>query len=303
MTKSYITVSAAGLAFIASVLLAFEFGTTFTQPAQSNSLVMVSNQVQFVPASVEPAQISDGQISSPQGTAAGSFIYQGVLIDSSGNPATGPLQITFTLFSILPTPINFTSVAAIVNFDEQGLFQVFIPLPDPEELVGIESLGVRVRLTETGEVIDLTNVRYTPIAWFSEYAATSGFADEAQEAEVAQTADALTNDQTVSITLGPNFSPAVFGGQAPYATRLGNMVFLNGAFRTDVDNPNSLTIGTLPPNMRPSAPQFLAIHSNLSMTSGNAAVTVSTDGTIRMLSSNYSAGISFFLNGAYFTID
>lgn len=308
MSKSVLTISAACFVFVASVVIAFVVGASVVQREASSRLVLMSSEFE-----IRNDQVSNDQVSKidskNQGTPTGTFSFQGVLYDESGAPASGPVQLTFTVFSTLPTPINFISSVNIVNIDENGLFETIIPLPDPEVFTGIESLGVRVVETMTNEIIAIPSVRHTPRAWFSEYAVTSGFAesaafaDEAQEAAIAQTADALTNDQTVSITLAQDFSPGVFGGQAPYATRLGNMVFLNGIFSNDVANPNGMIIGTLPPNMRPSSSQVLAIHSNLSTSSGNAAVTITDDGTIRMFSSNYSAGFSFFLNGAYFTID
>lgn len=303
MSKSVLTISAAYFVFVASVVIAFVAGASVNQREASSRLVLMSSEFE-----IRNDQISKTD-SENQGTPSGTFSLQGVLYDESGAPASGPVQLTFTVFSLLPTPINFISSVNIVNIDENGLFETIIPLPDPEVFTGIESLGVRVVETMTNKSVANINTRYTPRAWFSEYAVTSGFAenaafaDEAQEAAIAETADALTNDQTVSITLAQNFSPGVFGGQAPYATRLGNMVFLNGIFSNDVANPNGMIIGTLPPNMRPSSSQILAIHSNLSTSSGNAAVTITSDGTIRMFSSNYSAGFSFFLNGAYFTID
>jgi hypothetical protein len=309
MSKSSITISITGLVFIASILGSFVIGTSLNRsPAHSAAadLALINNAVRFN-AEFDRDPQSLGDIQAPQGST-GFFTYQGVLLDDMGSAAVGPVGLEFIVSSLSPvarihTQITFNDIMP----DGQGRIQVDLPLPDASTMSIWTDFFLTIRDPMTlVPIIDELPLANAPLAWISQHARssdTSVFAQNAIFADLAQEADSLTNDDTVELTLTSDFDPAPIGGQPPNATRLGNMVFLSGAFRNNVNNPNGVILATLPPNMRPSETHILALHVSLSTTSGNAAVTITTDGTIRILSSAYTPGFAFFLNGVYFTVE
>ena len=80
-------------------------------------------------------------------------------------------------------------------------------------------------------------------------------------------------------------------------------MFLSGEMTNTAPNPNGVLVGTLPVGMRPATSQVMTIHVSLSTAAGNAALRVQTNGEIRFISSNYSPGFVFFLNGACFPVE
>ena len=315
MSKSILTISITGLIFLASIIGAFVIGSSLKRsPADpaSAEFTLINNEVRFNSVPDRDPQSIDGiqqldDTQTPQGSN-GFFTYQGVLLDDMGNAAVGPVGLEFIVSSLSPvarihTQVTFNDIMP----DAQGRIQVDLPLPEASTMSIWTDFFLTIRDPLTlVSIIDELPMANAPLAWISQHARssdTSVFAQNAIFADLAQEADSLTNDATATLALTNDFDPAPAGGQPPTATRLGNMIFLNGTFLNNVNNPNGVILATLPPSMRPSGTQILAMHVSLSTTSGNAAVTITTDGTIRLLSPAYTPGFVFYLNGVYFTVD
>lgn len=329
MSKSFIGVSLGGLVLIASSIFAFALGASIGQGAGQSAgharLVMVSSEVRFEPARVMLQETDDGQ--TPEGGNTDVFVYQGVLTDSNGDPASGLIDLFFTLESTMPTPEIHSQVRYFVNPDEYGRFQVEIPLADPAVMITFEDLLIDCRETGAMDPIATVPVRFNPRAWTAQHSKTSDTADEAnfalealtaqsatdadnaqnaqnaQNAVSAQTADALTNDITVTLTLNTPFSVYGNGYDAPKATRVGNVVHLSGLVDVD-ETTNSSIIAMLPVGMWPSERIILSVNTQSTLYNGTPPrrIDVLNNGQVILLQ-QLNSGQWFSLNGLSFIVD
>lgn len=306
MSKSFIGVSLGGLVLIASSILAFALGASIGQRGDRASLLLASSEVRFEPARDMVESIDDAL--APAGVP-GVFVYQGVLTDSNGDPATGMIDLTFTLQSNLPQPVTHSMIQHTVEPDEFGRFQVDIPLADPMVMINSEDLLIDCRENGAMNPIAVVPVQHTPRAWTAEHARTSvlaveaafaEFAETAQDANFAleaftaqsatnaenannannatnatnaqtavsaQTADALTNDNTVTLSLNAPFSVYGNGYEAPEATRVGNVVHLSGLVDVDATI-NNTAMTTLPVGMWPTGRIILSVNTQSTLYQG-----------------------------------
>tara|TARA_R110002072_G_scaffold42064_22_gene119121 strand:- start:456 stop:1241 length:786 start_codon:yes stop_codon:yes gene_type:complete len=243
-------------------------------------------------AELAVAELVGGEV-APAGVPLNHFTYQGVLTDLGGQPVEGPVSLRFELLGDpigggARTVLTGTTVADLMP-DEGGRFTVEVGLPFGDSMKHFEDFGLRViDLSDSSPIGDEIVINPTPYAWLSEF---------------ARTADRLAEDQSHTIVLSDQFSPSLGGGRTPYATRVGNMVYLSGAMRNDFANPSGSVVGTLPVGMRPASSEILAIHVAIATESGNAGLIVTSSGQMSLISPSYSEGFTFFLNGAYFSVE
>lgn len=198
------------------------------------------------------------------------FTVQGLLEDASG-----PVNTTMQVYALIrETPeaggevIFETERTPMVVVD--GLFTIELELPDPEDLAMAGDLVVDLRnLDDDLPVAGPLPMRFAPRAWAAQYARQAGSASSAttavnaisaNSANTAAVANALTNDQTASISLVNGFENYLFSYDIAQATRVGNMVFLSGL--VDTDNATSSIFATLPANMRPAGRHIFSASAN-----------------------------------------
>jgi hypothetical protein len=155
-----------------------------------------------------------------------------------------------------------------------------------------DTFGLRISDASSGSVIaaDIP-MNPAPYAWLSEHARTSDIAYD------------LAGNQIHDLTLTGDFVFNTGLGQPPKAVRVGQVVMLTGTMFSDVSNTNGAEVGFLPVGMRPSQTVILPVHVNIAPQSGNAALVITSSGRITILSPNYGAGYTFFLNGANFIVE
>lgn len=259
LLKSLITTSVVGLVLVATVTVAFVLGATLHRPVSDRQFVLVASEVHFEPA---PQRIDDGE--NIQGLNVPIFVYQGVLNDANGDPVVGPVDLSFSLYSIGFVVFEHASLDTSVTPDAFGRFQVDVPLGDSTTMSDYDDLFLEIR--ETGGVL-IANipVQYTPRAWYSDHARTSTFAVTAQNADLAQQADGLTNDQTVTLMLNKPFEPYGPPYAVPKAARVGNVVHLSGTAVAFVSALPNQSLATLPVGMRPSERMILTFEAYRSL--------------------------------------
>jgi hypothetical protein len=221
---------------------------------------------------------------SPQGVDP-YFTYQGVLKDSNGDPATGPVDLRFRLHSTIPSAVDFAILTTTVSPDASGAFQVEIDLPDSVLMSAASDLLLEIKEPGSTETIALVPVNYAPRAWVSDYARTAGSADIADlatssvfsntaafanTASTANTANQLTNDQTITLSFSQTqFSPNL-SYSFPKAARVGNVVTLQGAILVNRPVTNGMEVFVLPEGFRPAGRVLLPIqHSQTFAAGGN----------------------------------
>jgi len=310
MHKSLIATSITYLAVLGSIVGAFVMGTRVNSQAASSQLMLVNSQIRFEPA---PEQLDDTQ------TNAGivpMFVYQGVLNDSNGDPVIGPVDLSFSLYSIGFIIFEHASVDTSVTPDAFGRFQVDVPLGDAITMSNYSDLFLEIR--ETGGVL-IANipVQYTPRAWYSDHARTSTlaesainaqdavFAQQANTAMTAMQADELTNDHTVTLTLNTPFEPYGPPYAVPKAARVGNVVHLSGTAVAFDQVWGVESLATLPVGMRPSERMILTFEAYRSLDFDGYSphrFEVYPDG--RILSTDLMNDNEYFsLNGTSFIVD
>ena len=324
MSRSFIVVCLSGLVFLGSVILAFVMGASLAAPNQHSGLQMVSSDVRFEHRDpITHAGDQDPQGANPQGL----FVYQGVLTDTNGVPATGSIDLYFKIQSTIPNPITHWEGRIFVYPDNQGRFQVDLPLTDPVTMITFEDLLIDCRENGAIDPIAVVPVQYAPRAWTSVHARTADEAgtalfataadsaatatdaenainaQNAQFAQSADVADALTLDNRVVLSLNAPFSAYGSGYDAPTATRVGNVVYLTGL--VDVSTPiNTSTIATLPSGMIPQGRSIHGVNTLHTLYNGEGPVRIDVlnNGDI-VLIQQLDAGEWFSLNGCSFIVD
>ena len=300
MLRSSIGLGVAGLVFLGSIVLAYTAGASGRGVHETSAaLVLTNGEVRLASAdelgAADSQEIKDaiGGDDSGRGVPLNYFTYQGVITNLDGTPAVGPLSLRFQLWG---EPLGGGSRVVLVSNlvegimpDEAGRFEAEAGLPFGNSMRNFKDFGLQILdgtdLTPIGGEIA---VNPTPYAWLSEF---------------SREAETLINDESFTIGYPTGFAAGPLGGGVPTATRSGNMVFLSGEMTNTAPNPNGVLVGTLPASMRPATSQVMTIHVSLSTTAGNAALRVQTNGEIRFISSNYSPGFVFFLNGACFPVE
>ncbi len=302
MLRSSVGLGVAGLIFLGSVLIAYSMGASMhadPHAASASGLVLTNSEVRFEPEPVEDLERTTEAVSPGEGNGAArggalnSFTYQGVLTDLSGVPAVGPLPLEFLLYG---DPVGGGARVVIsgsfindIMPDAAGRFQANVGLPFGSSIKDFKNFGLQINDgTDFTPIGDEIVVNPTPYAWLSEF---------------SRSAETLIDDQSHTLGLPADFNSGPLGGGVPTATRVGSMVFLSGEMVNNFPNPNGALVGTLPVGMRPASSQVMTIHVSLSTMSGNAALRVTTNGEIRIISSNYGPGFVFFLNGACFPVE
>jgi len=296
MLRSAVGLGVAGLVLVGSVMVAYSVGAGGHREGVSAEagFVLTKSVVRFEPMERAEAggELVGGEV-APAGLPLNHFTYQGVLTDLGGQPVVGPVSLRFELWGDpigggARTVLTGTTVADLMP-DEGGRFTVEVGLPSGDSMKYFEEFGLRVvDLSDSSPIGDEIVINPTPYAWLSSF---------------ARSADRLAEDQSHIIALSDQFSPSPAGGRAPYATRVGNMVYLSGVMRNDFANPNGSIIGTLPVGMRPASTELLAVHVFLSDISGNAGLVVTPSGQMSLISPSYGQGATFYLNGAYFSVE
>lgn len=325
MFKAMLLSSIAGLVLIVSIGLAL---VTSQPSTQSSNLKPVSFMLTESMISFDKNQQSLGQrnteLESNQGLPAAVFTYQGVLNDLGGSPVVGPVGLQFKVFGTAAEETELSTITHdMIMPDTQGRFQVEVPLPNAPFMANYTGYTLRIfettGFTQIGDDIDM---QPAPFAWVSEYARSASFASNAGasdfatnaqnavDAETALTADladqanSLVNDQTINLNLEFRFNIYGNGFAAPRATRIGNIVFLDGVVGVPSGAPSNSLMTILPEGMRPSGKIVLALEGSQSLSAGgNTPVRfdVSEDGRINnitfLLTNSWVS-----LNGAYFIV-
>lgn len=230
------------------------------------------------------------------GDPVSSFTYQGVLNDTNGNPAIGPLDLRFVFVGIsfsvegdeLPTVLSDT-VLSNIDPDSEGRFQVEVPMP-PAYQVGF-FIEHRLQIfddasnTQIGDDISMSPA---PIAFAAEYADRAGIADR------------LADTRPSTLDLQAPFNYYGLGYDIPRAMRNGNVVTLSGIVQISSTEHQMVILTTLPLDMRPHARLVFGAFSD-SQNGNHARIDILPDGSV--LYSGIGGGITswFSLTGLSFT--
>ncbi len=223
--------------------------------------------------------------------AVPSSTFQGVFSDPlSGEPIDGPATIRI---GIAEGPLDSDPILSLTDVSPQytsGRFTADIPLLPPEEMLLIEDPHICVLSADGNDtpLIPRLPIRHAPYAWAAEFAQgadTARFADSAESALFAQNAStavlasqADSANSAISAQTAETAESAFFAEEAsriagsfivdltpgvlwtasatrpPRATRIGDLVFLSGAFEDGPNFPFSQIL-ELPANLRPAYPR------------------------------------------------